>query len=183
MDTEQRDLDLLTRFAGGDREALGALAEQHEHSMLGLACGWLGGDASLARDAVQNTWVRIIRHAKSFKGNSSVKTWMYRILLNCCHDLRQRQKRDGGRTTCEPADPSLATHERSPCDAHEDAQRLMSAMQELDTDRRDAVLLCFHTGITQQQAAEILSVPVGTLKSRVRTGMAELRQMLAKVEQ
>ena len=81
------DLVLLQRFARGDDAALGELAARHERAFLGLAMGLLG-NAEQAKDVVQDLWLRVIRSAAHFQGQSSVRTWMYRILVNRCLDVR-----------------------------------------------------------------------------------------------
>lgn len=75
--SDDDDRALLNRFAlDGDAEALGALASRHERVLLGLAGGVLGGNHALAVEAVQNAWVKVIRYGRSFRGTSSVKTWL-----------------------------------------------------------------------------------------------------------
>src|SRR5262249_47470112 len=88
-DTAEQDKALLDRFVAGGGGALGELAWLYERSLLGLAKGLLGGDADAACDAVQSMWVRVIRYGKGFEGNSTVKTWLYRILINECRTMRR----------------------------------------------------------------------------------------------
>ncbi|MHC4137655.1 MAG: RNA polymerase sigma factor, partial [Planctomycetota bacterium] len=88
MDPNATDEQLLSAFVDGDREALGELARRHEQALLGLARGLLGGQSASALDAVQETWMRVIRYGSSFNGRSTVKTWLYRIAVNRCRDLR-----------------------------------------------------------------------------------------------
>ena len=88
MDSSATDEKLLGAFVKGDQAALGELARRHECSLLGLAGGLLGGGSAAACDAVQETWVRVIRYGHSFNGRSSFKTWLYRITINRCRDLR-----------------------------------------------------------------------------------------------
>jgi RNA polymerase sigma-70 factor (ECF subfamily) len=93
--TEGRsDEALLRAFAGGERGALGELAARYERSLLGFARGVLRSE-DLACDAVQEAWVRVIRHAETFRGRSSFKTWMYRIVINRCNDIRSGAERRG----------------------------------------------------------------------------------------
>ena len=175
MDHDGEDLDFLKRFAAGDREALGALAERYERSMLGLARGLLNGNADLACEAVQETWLRIIRSAATFKGSSSVKTWMYRILMNCCHDSRKSAAKTLSKCVNDIDRPSHHAEAQAGVD---DQRELLAALSGLDAAKREAILLCYHAGMTQEQAAEILGLPLGTLKSRVRAGLELLRQAL-----
>jgi RNA polymerase sigma-70 factor (ECF subfamily) len=161
------DLDLLRRFARtADKASLGELATRYETALLGLARGILGSHAA-ACDAVQETWVRVIRHAKGFDGRSSFKTWIYRILINRAIDLRVRRK-------SESLLESVASPEPPPRDDEQHA-RLRQAMDELPESSRLILLLCGHHGLTHEQAAGVLEIPVGTLKSRQHAAMRQLR--------
>lgn len=161
---------LLARFVSGDDEALGLLAQRYEHPMVGLARGLVSRE-DLAREVVQDTWVRVIRFADSYDGRASVKTWMYTILTNKCRDLRRteraRSKRERTRRSPTPAET----------DRTNDA-RIAEAVGELEEPGRETLVLCFCRGMTHSQAAAILDVPIGTVKSRVHKAMARLRERL-----
>lgn len=169
------DTELLTAFARGDRDALGRLAARHETALLGLAMGLLGSQA-LACDAVQDAWVKVIRAAKQFRAQSSVKTWLYRIVINECKDLRGKRHAandagDGGEAGALGAVDG---------DREERRRELMSALDALDEPKRIVLLLCYHDGMRHEQAAEILGLPLGTLKSRLHAGLRALRERLVK---
>ena len=170
------DEQLLARFTAGDRAALGELAARHENHLVGLATGLLDGRRDLAQDAVQEAWVRVIRYANSFAGQSSFQTWMFRIVINRCRDLRtglkaaQRADGDPPPTGQEEGPLRLVTTDR-PDDVR-------SALQKLVPSVRLVLLLCYHRGLTHPQAAEVLGIPVGTLKSRLSAALRELRGVL-----
>src|SRR5688572_876808 len=153
------DLELITRFVAGERAALGALAERYERPLLGLAKGLLGDDASAACDAVQSMWVRVIRYAKGFQGKSEVKTWLYRILINECRDMKRTR-----------GFPETATQLRLARDSVvvtiDGGDALQAALANLGEERREVLLVCYHAGMTHEVAAEVLEIPLGTLKSR-----------------
>src|SRR5512139_3993128 len=88
MATEKTDEQLVKDFVSGRRAALGELARRYERPLLGLARGLLGGRDDLACDAIQETWVRVIRFAGQFAGASSFRTWVYRIAINQCRTLQ-----------------------------------------------------------------------------------------------
>ncbi|MCC6909172.1 MAG: RNA polymerase sigma factor [Phycisphaerales bacterium] len=174
---DQTDEQLLGDFAEGNHAALGDLAHRYESMMLGLACGLLGQDRSLACDAVQDAWVRVIRHGSEFRRESTVKTWLYRITINCCKDVQQKCRRYGRplalahESTLPGADPNRA----------EDADRrhrLNEALMALPANTRTLLLLCYQQGLTHTFAADVLGIPVGTLKSRLNAALHELRQRL-----
>ena len=102
MTTTASDEQLLKNFAAGERAALGDLACRYELPLLGLAAGLLDGRRHLALDAVQETWLRVIRFAGNFNGRSSFKTWLYRIAINQCHSLRMAQHQEPQAADLQP---------------------------------------------------------------------------------
>jgi len=178
---EPTDEQLLAAFTAGDRDALGMLATRYEGPLLGLASGLLAGSRSLAADAVQEMWLRVIKKATGFQGRSSVKTWLYRILINTCHDLRNRQPVNlGPAAAVENAlsDASLSAAAQDPPDPTHDTGPLRAALESMTEPRRLTLLLCYHAGMRHELAADILGVPLGTLKSRLHAALKELRTRL-----
>jgi RNA polymerase sigma-70 factor (ECF subfamily) len=173
------DETLLARFAKGDDAALAELAGRYESSLIGLAAGLLDGRLDLAHDAVQESWMRVIKYAKSFEGRSSFRTWMYRIVINRCKDLRDRRAK-------EPlADESPPKIDESPLRLvaeHALQQDVRAAIGLLPPPTRLLLLLCYHQGLTHTQAAQVLDIPLGTLKSRLAAALAQLRESLRDKE-
>ncbi|GDX99331.1 RNA polymerase sigma factor [Phycisphaerae bacterium] len=173
------DETLLARFAKGDDAALAELAGRYESSLIGLAAGLLDGRLDLAHDAVQESWMRVIKYAKSFEGRSSFRTWMYRIVINRCKDLRDRRAK-------EPlADESPPKIDESPLRLvaeHALQQDVRAAIGLLPPATRLLLLLCYHQGLTHTQAAQVLDIPLGTLKSRLAAALAQLRESLRDKE-
>ncbi|MBI4579340.1 MAG: RNA polymerase sigma factor [Planctomycetes bacterium] len=174
----ETDEQLLAALAKGERSALAELARRHEVKLLGLASGLLGWRADLACDAVQETWVRVIRFAGKFNGRSSFKTWVYRIVINQCRNLQSVQPSP---MPAEPVDPS-SDDNAGPAKAAETAETndaLRAAVRALAPDKQAIVLLCYHDVMTHEQAAEILEIPLGTVKSRLHAALHELRARLS----
>jgi len=162
-------------------EALGELARRYEAPLLGLARGILGGREDLARDAVQETWIKVIKHARGFEGRSSVKTWLYRIAINRARDLAaSRMARPVPAAIVQTL--AAATLAGEPAGDTQDLAGLHAAMAKLAEPPRLIMLLCYHRGLTFAQAAEVLNIPLGTLKSRLHTALTDLRAMLTKEE-
>jgi RNA polymerase sigma-70 factor (ECF subfamily) len=181
LNTAMSDLELLRRyFAGGDRRDFAELAARYEAPLLGLAHGLLSGRSDLAQDAVQDAWMRVVRSGKHFEGKSSVKTWLYRIVINRCADLRARHARRGAAEwsedhaaagTVPPLEAAaVVASEASDCRAG-----LRRVMETLPEGTRLILLLCYHDGLGHEEAAEVLGLPVGTLKSRLGRALEELR--------
>jgi len=171
------DERILARFVSGDDEALGVLARRYEGLLLGLCTGMLG-DRALAMEAVQETWLRVIRHSRTYDGRASVKTWIYQIAMNRCRDL--------GRSRTASKNRERVHHDRL-----QDAKKayvipaasaidpkLEAAVGALEEHQRETVILCYHRGLTHRQAAEVLGVPMGTIKSRLNKALEKLRESL-----
>jgi RNA polymerase sigma-70 factor, ECF subfamily len=171
------DLTLLRRFTRGEDAALGELAARYERPLLGLASGLLN-DRDLAKDAVQETWLRVIKSARHFAGASTVKTWVYRILINRALDMRQDKTKfripplSGDGISSAPP-PDQAAHHL------ENGQLLRHAVDALTPDQRLILLLSYHDGLSHSAAAEVLDIPIGTLKSRLHAALTQLRARLS----
>lgn len=166
------DEDLLSRFHRGDRSALSVLAARYEASLLGLARGLSCGREDLALDIVQEAWLRVIRYGRSFDRRSTFRTWIYRIVINRCHDLRSKAG--------TPERPYEAYEDPPP--AHDTVElngRLKRAVGDLSQGQQLVVLLCYHRDLTHEQVAEILAIPVGTVKSRLHAALESLRTTLS----
>lgn len=174
------DEQLLQQFCSGNQSALASLALRYEPLLLGLARGLLSGRDDLAADVVQDCWVRVIKYGRSFDERSSLRTWLYRMVVNRCHDLRALHQKS--KPPAPPASP-LQEHESLERDQFDEAQRVRAAIDNLDDRVRLILLLCFHRGLTHDQAAAVLEIPVGTLKSRLHSAMNQLRTALAEQSQ
>jgi len=107
------DERLLALFVSGDDDALGELADRYEGLLIGLCTSMLG-DRSLAMEAVQETWLRVIRHGRTYDGRASVKTWVYQIAINRCRDLgRASGARTVSRNTTSKKPTSATPRTRS----------------------------------------------------------------------
>ena len=175
------DEDLLANFLAGERAALQELAVRYESRLLGLAAGLLGGQRDLACDAVQETWLRVIRFGRQFAGRSSFKTWVYRIAVNQCRSLREFNNH-GATLDPVPGQAAAADGPALTAEAVDQNQAVRRAVEALDPDKRLVILLCYHTEMTHEQAADILEVPLGTLKSRLHAALTELRAALSAAE-
>lgn len=190
------DESLLSAFRTGDRSALGDLARRYERPLLGLATGLLDGKTDMAADAIQETWLRVIRFADKFDGRSSFKTWLYRIAINQCRTIKSRSRPttnsslDASNSSLDASIPhasmpssSVLSTQSSSLSISTDPDHLSwlrSQVSLLSPDKRTVLLLCYHEGITHQLAAEILDVPLGTLKSRLHAALTTLRAAMAE---
>ena len=173
------DAELIAAHRAGDREAFGRLAVRHTYRMWGVAVRTLG-DPEDAADAVQDALVAAYRRAGSYRGEASVRTWLHRILINTCMD---RLRHDRVRPTVPW--PTREVPARGPDQATELATRLAvaDALALLPPEQRVAVVLVDVQGWALAEVAEVLGVPLGTVKSRCARGRARLARLLGHLRE
>ncbi len=163
---------------GGDRNALDQLLRQH-YDRIHAVCRRIAGSSRDADDACQEALIKIVRNLPRFDGRSSFGTWAYRIATNASLDeLRKRDRRptldDDRDGAIERAD-DRATHD---VDSVGDRLILDQALAELPDDLRTAVVLRDVANLDYSEIAEVLDIPVGTVKSRISRGRAGLAERL-----
>jgi RNA polymerase sigma-70 factor (ECF subfamily) len=172
------DNELLTRHVAGDRTAFAELVERHRDRLWAVALRTLG-DPDDAADAVQDALVSAYRRAGGFRGEAAVTTWLHRIVVNACLDLARRR---AARPTQALADADLLPDRHDPVVARETALTVLSALRQLPVDQAAAVVLVDVEGFPVAEAATILDVPVGTVKSRCARARARLAVLLGEIE-
>jgi RNA polymerase sigma-70 factor (ECF subfamily) len=176
------DRDLLARHTAGDPEAFGEIVRRHRDRRWAIALRTLG-DREEAADAVQDALVSAYRAAHTFRGQSAVTTWLYRITVNACLD---RARKAASRRTSPIAEPErleqlLEPHESAaaPTERGDLHRELLQALGTLPIEQRAALVLVDMQGYPVAEAARILDVPTGTVKSRCARGRARLLPILA----
>ncbi|MGW2341905.1 RNA polymerase sigma factor SigM [Streptomyces sp. NPDC001661] len=178
---EANDQDLLARHVAGDKDAFGELVRRHRDRLWAVALRTLG-DREEAADAVQDALVSAYRAAHTFRGQSAVTTWLHRITVNACLD---RARKMASRKTApvddaDRLDQLLEPHEsaEAPVERGDLHRQLLEALSVLPSDQRAALVLVDMQGYPVAEAAQILDVPTGTVKSRCARGRAKLLPLL-----
>lgn len=179
MEPQARDEDLIRRYLDGDVQAFGTLVERHERRVYNLALRMTGREED-ARDATQDAFLSALRKLKGFRGEAAFTTWLHRVTVNACYDLLRKRQRapllherppDEGPPRPEPAEPDHA----DTVDLSVDVQR---ALLEVPPDFRATLILCDVQDLPYEEAAAILGVPIGTVKSRLHRGRVALGRAL-----
>lgn len=170
------DRELLAAHAAGDRAAFGELVRRHQDRLWAVALRTLG-DREEAADALQDALLSAYRAAGSFRGDSAVTTWMHRIVVNACLDrVRRRQARPT--VPLPETGPGEPVQPGDPLDARDTALMVNNALSALPVDQRAALVLVDLQGHSVAEAAQVLDVAVGTVKSRCARGRARLAVLL-----
>ena len=186
---ERDDRALLAAHVAGDPAAFGILFRRHRDRLWAVALRTTG-DPEEAADALQDALVAAFRRAGSYRGDAAVTTWLHRVVVNAALDrLRRRKSRSadplpddleehGGRGSLQtgtgeaedPADAAVRSDRR---------REVLAALATLPPEQRAALVLVDMQGHSVEEAASILGVPSGTVKSRCSRGRARLLPLLA----
>jgi RNA polymerase sigma-70 factor (ECF subfamily) len=185
------ELEFLERLKAGDAEAFDELVTRYSADIYSLLVR-LTEDAEEAKDLAQETFLSVVRSVKSFRGDASLKTWLYRIAINQARNRQRwwRSRRFGFTfsldSTNEPDEQSL--HEtladnssQSPEDftlQREQETMIRAALKKLPLAFREAVVLRDIEGLSYEEIAAALDTNIGTVKSRIARGREELKKKL-----
>jgi RNA polymerase sigma-70 factor (ECF subfamily) len=168
---ELDDLELLRRHQGGDADAFGEIFRRHRDRMWAVALRTTR-DPEVAADAVQDAFLNAFRRAGSFRGDSQVTTWLHRITVNACLDRIRRQRPTADLADHDPVEPRDAHHS---VEVRLDVQE---ALAHLPEGQRLALVLVDMHGLSVAEAAAVLEVAEGTVKSRCSRGREAMAELL-----
>jgi RNA polymerase sigma-70 factor, ECF subfamily len=172
------DKELLARHSSGDPLAFAELVRRHRDRMWAVALRTIG-DPEEASDALQDAFLSAYRAADRFRGDAAVTTWLHRIVVNACLDrLRRRTLRPVVSMNDDAMLDSIAPKRPDPTAAHELTLDVNDALQQLPFEQRAALVLVDMMGYAVEDAARILEVPSGTIKSRCARGRVRLAPLL-----
>jgi RNA polymerase sigma-70 factor (ECF subfamily) len=184
---------LVERCRRGDPEAFAGLVALHESLVLNLATRLLG-DREEARDVGQEVFLQVYRTLGRFEGRSSLRTWIYRIVVNQCRNRQRWWRRRRRAASCPLEEITSADEARlaavspaeSPLDRlerRERARRMDRALLGLSFAHRAVLLLREVEGLSCEEIGSTLALPVGTVKSRLARARDGLRRGLVRDEE
>lgn len=171
---ELPDRELLSTHCAGDPDAFGELFRRHRDQMWALALRTTR-DPELAADAVQEAFIAAFRGADSFRGEAAVTTWLHRIVVNSCLDRLRRLKPVAH---LPDADLSVLPDPRDHQHSVDVRLDVRAALDRLPEGQRMALVLVDMHGLPIAEAASILNVAEGTIKSRCARGRAAMVPLL-----
>lgn len=195
------DEELLTRFCEGKKEAFGVLVRRHERELYGYLRRYTG-DPALAEDVFQNTFLQIYLKCCSgqqgeegtgpsgaYQKGRPVRPWMYTIATHLAIDALRRvgrqqavsldESRGDATQSANSLMELLETQESSPLDEvlkEETRERVRSSVDRLPDLLRQVLILAYYQGLKYQEIADILDIPVGTVKSRLHAALVKLQK-------
>lgn len=180
------DEQLIRRYVRGDKRAFGHLLARYRQRIVTLVGYRLGSRSLWVEDVAQDVFLQVHRKAQSFEGRSTFKTWLFGVALNVCRDHLRRERRVIHSSTiereddaalaavpCESLDP-LAMLERAEREA-----LIREAIERLTPASRIVLQLRDWEDMSYDEIADVLAVPVGTVRSRLHNARARLAQELA----
>jgi RNA polymerase sigma-70 factor (ECF subfamily) len=184
------DTELVKRFKNGDRTAFTALVDRYKDRVFTLCLRWMG-DPHSAEDVAQDVFIALYRSLPSFRGDSQLSTWVYRVVINHCKNRKMYRRRrhfdhheplEGEHEEDEPrrqiADDGPGTD--APLRAAQAERLLDEALGNLDDEQRSILMLREMQDLSYEEIAELLSLPRGTVKSRLHRARQELAALLSR---
>jgi RNA polymerase sigma-70 factor (ECF subfamily) len=175
----QPDDLLVRRAANGDDGAFTELVRRHERRVFAVAMRMLGREED-ALDATQDALITVYRKVGQFRGESAFTTWLHRITINACYDILRKRARQpmlhvAGEDDLErEPGPPVEDHAAAVAGGIDAAR----ALQEVPEDFRAVLILADVHDLPYEEIAEILEIPIGTVKSRVFRGRISLARVM-----
>ncbi len=176
------DSQIIERTLGGEPEAFNLLVRRWERQIYGLSLRMLGRDEE-AKDATQETFLSAYRNLSKFRGESKFSSWIYRIALNICNtklrsrargtiSLEEQWETTGFEIAAETDDLSGNIQQQ------QITRHVRRALQGLPAEMRQVIIMKEYEGLKFAEIADILGIPLSTVKTRMYTGLTELRKRL-----
>jgi RNA polymerase sigma-70 factor (ECF subfamily) len=184
------DQRLISDCLAGNADAFGGLVLRYQDRLFNTVFRLVDNPED-ARDVVQEAFLNAYQSLSAFKGDSLFFTWLYRIAVNTAISLKRKQKsalrlmataHDTG-VVVEPQDPSEASQPGHALEMAEEERRVHQALARLSTEHRNVLVLKDMEGMKYEEMAEVLQVPVGTIRSRLHRARLELREILLQDEE
>jgi RNA polymerase sigma-70 factor (ECF subfamily) len=176
------DEQLMEKVMSGDENALGLLVERHHSPLLGYLYRLNNGDRALTEDLVQEAFLRILGRA-SYQPGRPFKPWLYAIATNLARDYYKSAARRYSVTASAEDERLSSVLDNGPGPEElvlsaEKGSEVAAALGQLGPEYRAALLLRFYNGLSLQEIAQTLDIPLGTVKSRLSVGTHRLRELL-----
>ena len=176
------DTQIIERTLGGEPDAFNVLVRRWERQIYGLTLRMLGRDDE-AKDATQETFLSAYRNLSKFRGEAKFSSWIYRIALNICNtklrgrsksiiSLDEQREETGFELAADTEDLGNQIQQE------QITRHVRRALQGLPAEMRQVIIMKEYEGLKFSEIADILGIPLSTVKTRMYTGLSELRKRL-----
>ncbi len=172
------DEQLARSVQHGHTSDLAALVERHHSSLLGFLYRLTGGDRSLAEDLTQEAFLRALRSIQQYHPAQRFKPWLYAIAINAARDHFKRAEMRYAAQLSDDDFSGLADPIEWDDTRLDAGQQVAAAIAALPAHQREAIILRYYQDLSLAEIAEVLAIPIGTVKSRLSLGLRQLRQWL-----
>ena len=170
--------ELITLLQKKSKEGFNYLYDNYSAALMGIALRVLG-DRADAEEAVHDSFLKIWKSIEQYDiGKGRLFTWMARICKNNCLDRAKSARSKRSSKTDSIQDVVSATEKVHSTTLNTDIIGVKEWMNELDEDQRSVIQTLYFQGMSQSQAAEVLEIPLGTVKTRLRAGLKVIRKNL-----
>jgi len=180
------DPRLIAECLRGNTSAFGELVRRYQDRLF-HAVYRMVDNAEDARDVVQEAFLNAYQSLDSFKGDSQFFTWLYRIAVNTAISMKRKHRAilsidavRNGEPLIDPTDPSPANRPGYSMEQLEQERRVHRALKRLSPEHRAVLVMKDMRGQKYEEMAEVLGVPIGTIRSRLHRARLELRELLEK---
>jgi len=185
------DRRLIAECLDGRRDSFGVLVNRYQSRLYNAAVRLVDTPEDAA-DVVQDAFLNAYQSLRSFKGDAEFFTWLYRIAFNTAISMKRKRKatlsldarRNGelGPHSREPVDASEYVKPGAALERTEEEKLLHAALVRLSGEHREVLLMKDIDGLKYEEIAEVMGVPIGTVRSRLHRARLELRDLLAPLE-
>jgi RNA polymerase sigma-70 factor (ECF subfamily) len=180
----QSDEWLALAVQKGSESAMNSLVERYYSPVLRYLFRMAGGQQALAEDMTQETFLRMMRGIASYQPSRPFKAWLYTIATNIARNYYTAADTKRTENSEEESDYEAdAPLPEAALMSSQDAASIFNALMKLPEQQRSVVVLFYYEELAQKEISEILSIPVGTVKSRLSNGLRKLREILVQENQ
>jgi RNA polymerase sigma-70 factor (ECF subfamily) len=168
------EIEIVGLLQKGDQKAVTLLYENYADALYGVILKVLN-DEDLAQDALQETFVKVWKNSKSYNSKKAkLFTWLYRIAYNTAIDkVRSQTNKTNKEVQMDASNVYMLTSES----LNQDVMDIKTHLKSIDEKYQIVINALFFEGMTQQEASEELEIPLGTIKSRLKIGLRELKKI------
>ena len=184
---ERSDQELIAAALARDTAAFGELVAKYQNRLFGALTHMLGS-AEDAKDVAQDAFVLAFQKLATFRGDSQFYSWLFRIAMNAAVNFRRKNRSMGAsieaakeRIGLEPTDPRGDTQPDQPMEQAERQRLVREALAQMTEEFRIPLVMAEMEEMKYEEIAELLKCPIGTVRSRIHRGRAELREKLRRL--